>query len=1015
MGVLRRIAGAITSLAGVAVLLLLIAGVPLMLVLLVGWPLPHTLPSWNQITMTFQTQGIDMGVLLRVLACVLWVLWAYLMVGMLVELVATLRGLQGRRRPWVAPGQRLAALLVGVVMLGIALMSRPAASTRPVSLSAALTPRTAVVALYDPPPHPDPAASHASLLSSSPAPAADQNVQVQPGDSLWAIAGQEYGNPQEWPQIWGANQGQVEDNGQTFTDPSLIDPGWQLTVPDASPAATTVPPVETPAAAASPPALNADQEVEVQSGDSLWAISGREYGDPQDWPRIWDADQGQTEENGQVFTDPSLIDPGWELPVPALDPTVTAPTAPAAPSVPTQAVPPASGVAPHDLGLPSLAPSLAPVAPSVVSGGAPASLPATGVPRTDDGSAVHGPTSTDAWVVTLAEAGVLAGITAAALGGLLLAAQRYERWRRRPGDPEGSRVALLARRPSLLRIRAALGTAGAVAHETAVPSVAVLSLQTRLEAIQSVPGRVVVGRRAGDDGDAIVDIDELHRVELVGPGAEGAARALMVSFLAHHGIENGQVVVATSPEGALIAAAEGTPGLRLLEPAQLLDHLESEIRYQRGVLDRAGFTTWKQRVESADPLPALLAVLPAAAIEPSRLERLTAAVEAARDLAVAVVIVGPLADAWWADVVEVDSAGSGGALSSLLLGRARTLHTLSRSEADELLAVIGAGRDPELVPELAPAEQDCSANPWQGPSLIPELDEASALLGAGGAHEPLHAAAVAPPPPPAAPAPPLVIPPALGPRRVDIRIYGQVRVLVDGRELVKALPDAGRQVLALLSVRGELTEDEIVDSLGAGSVDQIWRSRFVRGTRGTRPALREAFGDSTIDPMPFDGGVYRLDPDLVSSDFRRLLAGRDAALDTPVREHRVALLTRATEGIRGAPFTKADYLWLADDQEHVRSVAVDTLSQLAELHAAAGDLDKAIDTLDQALTLDPDPIEDLFRQQMLWQHRLGRPQAARDVYHQLVRQLSDRCDRIPSEETTALLDSLDAAPRVVVR
>ncbi|MGD0835000.1 MAG: hypothetical protein ABSA40_11395, partial [Candidatus Dormibacteria bacterium] len=421
MGVLRRIAGAITSLAGMAVLLLVIAGVPLMLVLLVGWPLPRTLPSWNQIILTFQTQGIDLGVVLRVLACVLWVLWVYLMVGMLVELVATLRGVQGRRRPWVAPGQRLAALLVGVVMLGIVLMSRPATSTRPTSLS---------------------------------------------GDSLWAIAGQEYGNPQEWPAIWGANRGQTEDNGETFTDPSIIDPGWELAVPTPPPPATATPPVEAPAsgsadasaAAPSPPALNADQEVEVQSGDSLWAISGREYGNPQDWTRIWDADQGQTEDNGQTFTDPSLIDPGWNLPVPALDPTAAAPTAPAAPSVPTQAVPPASGVAPHDLGLPSLAPSQAPVAPSVVSGGAPASLPVTTAPRTDDGSAVHAPTATDSWVVTLAEAGVVAGITAAALGGLLLAAQRYERWRRRPGDPEGSRVALLARRPSLLRIRAALGT-----------------------------------------------------------------------------------------------------------------------------------------------------------------------------------------------------------------------------------------------------------------------------------------------------------------------------------------------------------------------------------------------------------------------------------------------------------------------------------------------------------------------------------------------------------------------------
>jgi DNA-binding SARP family transcriptional activator len=94
---------------------------------------------------------------------------------------------------------------------------------------------------------------------------------------------------------------------------------------------------------------------------------------------------------------------------------------------------------------------------------------------------------------------------------------------------------------------------------------------------------------------------------------------------------------------------------------------------------------------------------------------------------------------------------------------------------------------------------------------------------------------------------------------------------------------------------------------------------------------------------------------------------------------------------------------------------VDTLSQLAELHAVLGDLDTAIETLDQALTLDPDPIEDLFRQQMLWQHRLGRPQAARDVYRQLVRQLSDRCDRAPSEETTALVESIEGERRVVVQ
>ena len=89
-------------------------------------------------------------------------------------------------------------------------------------------------------------------------------------------------------RIWGANQGQTEDNGETFTDPSLIDPGWELEVPNPSPPAAAAPPVETPvsgsadasAAAPSPPALHAEQQVEVQPGDSLWAISGREYGQP---------------------------------------------------------------------------------------------------------------------------------------------------------------------------------------------------------------------------------------------------------------------------------------------------------------------------------------------------------------------------------------------------------------------------------------------------------------------------------------------------------------------------------------------------------------------------------------------------------------------------------------------------------------------------------------------------------------------------------------------------------------
>jgi len=88
----------------------------------------------------------------------------------------------------------------------------------------------------------------------------------------------------------------------------------------------------------------------------------------------------------------------------------------------------------------------------------------------------------------------------------------------------------------------------------------------------------------------------------------------------------------------------------------------------------------------------------------------------------------------------------------------------------------------------------------------------------------------------------------------------------------------------------------------------------------------------------------------------------------------------------------------------VRSVAVDTLSQLAELHAAAGDLDKAIETVEQALTLDPTRSRTSSASRCSGSTG-SPPQEARDVYRQLVRQLSDRCDRTPSEETTALVES----------
>jgi nucleoid-associated protein YgaU/DNA-binding SARP family transcriptional activator len=928
MGVLRRILGAVTSLAGVAVLLLLIAGIPLMLILLVGWPLPHTLPSWSQITQAFQTQGIDDGVLLHILACALWVLWAYLMLGMAVELVATVRGVQGRRRPWVAPGQRLAALLVSVVMLGIALMSRPTAPARPASLSAALAP-----------------VQHSAALAT-------------PHDAL----------------------------------ADLID--HRTLQPDsAAPVATTEGVVGSLTGEAAP-----EQEVTVVTGDTLWGIAGREYQDPTEWPRIWEANEGQTEDDGRVFTDPHWIYPGWELEVPGVGGAVDAPPvstpllptpapAPPTPAPSMSAAPTAAAATPAATGSPT--PTATAAAPAAVPVGGATTPPHDGSPSSpQEGS----------WGVMLAEGGVIAGATAAAVIGLLLAAQRHERWRRRPGTAGGSRVAMLAQRPSLRRVRAALASAtarGGTNGQTDQPRAA--AFQGKLERLQRVPGRILVGRRGWGGAEVVVDIDQVHRLALTGPGAEGAARAMLVSFLAHHAWWDAAAIVADAAApstSVLIPTRADSPGLTHLSIDSFLAHLEATIRRHRGALEGEQQRDWRERVDGPDPLEAFLAVVRTEDLSPEQLQLLGALADQAVGCAVALVLVGGLVDAPWSRPLPVATDGGVGEGATALVGGASVLYRLSAAEAADLVSVVAAGRGPDIVPDLT-AEEEAAL------TIVDDSDERS--RSEPGSPVPSASAA----------APVLSFPPSLERRRVEVRIYGRVRILLDDRELVKGLPDAGRQVLALLAVRGELTEEEGVSLLGAGSPEQVWRGRWVWGTRGTRAALRKLLGDDSLDPLPPAGGVVRLNPDIVSSDYGRLTAGRAAARQATAPEHRLALLARATDGIRGEPFAGAPYNWLVEEQENVRSAAIDTLQELAHLHADRGDLDAAVLTIDQALSIDPDPIENLFRQQIIWQHRLGRGDAARDLYRRLTRELSERCDTQPSEETLSLMESLAAPPHLV--
>jgi hypothetical protein len=71
---------------------------------------------------------------------------------------------------------------------------------------------------------------------------------VEPGDNLWNLATRYYHQGEDWHEIYDANKGAEQPDGQRLQNPNLIQPGWHLVIP----------PIPAPAApgAAPNPAMN---------------------------------------------------------------------------------------------------------------------------------------------------------------------------------------------------------------------------------------------------------------------------------------------------------------------------------------------------------------------------------------------------------------------------------------------------------------------------------------------------------------------------------------------------------------------------------------------------------------------------------------------------------------------------------------------------------------------------------------------------------------------------------------
>jgi putative peptide zinc metalloprotease protein len=194
--------------------------------------------------------------------------------GMILITVIVLRRACAAIRRWwsarpvvaVAAGALLASALL---FQGHTLVARLVPSHRPTVVAAAHGGHPHVPAHADRgvlvvPPTP-PAPSPSSALVAVPS-APVRIYVVQPGDTLWSIAAQQLGDPEQWRAIYTLNAGLPQPDGRTLADPGLIIPGWRLELPGTQPVTASITNASRPAGVSGAVLVGFDRAPPGQTG-----------------------------------------------------------------------------------------------------------------------------------------------------------------------------------------------------------------------------------------------------------------------------------------------------------------------------------------------------------------------------------------------------------------------------------------------------------------------------------------------------------------------------------------------------------------------------------------------------------------------------------------------------------------------------------------------------------------------------------------------------------------------------
>ncbi|MFE0276159.1 BTAD domain-containing putative transcriptional regulator [Streptomyces sp. NPDC058992] len=722
-------------------------------------------------------------------------------------------------------------------------------------------------------------------------------------------------------------------------------------------------------------------EYTVIEGDTLWGIARTHMGDALKWPRIYALNKDRVQSDGGRISDPDLIRPGWQLTIPVAR-AATPPAAPAPDSAPS------SPSAPPTQGAPAGPTPGQHAGSGHETGGDHTAEESdradeTGTPKTET---EPGPAA-----IGLGEAGLI-GITAAAG---LLAARRYWHWHQhRLREPNPQTEA-----PSLSPLVDRAAQAAHAATRPRRPSDPEALLVPRIPPQPPRPtGTVTIGVRHNTE----VPLDELAKpggCAWTGPGAEGAARALLVGILtaAERRRPGPPDVTAIAPEHvaesllpglpaqftALTQSADTAEAIRAAEQ-HLIAH--ARTRDEQDADPEGTGPTIPDTTPETGPGTLLLLAVPDAT-HTGQLQALAARSRPGTLIVLTLDAQLPGAAAWH---IADDGTATHRDAPHQSSGPLRLFHLTPQAGRDVTEVLLTAhGQRPRLRILPEPRQHAADEHPDDehvDGSAEPETDEAPTRP---------HAVEVARP---------------AQTKPVRLHVFGPITLYARGQSdpVGTNLRGEVHEFLALLAAHPTgLLASDIADKLHLAPGSDQNALKNLR--RAVRRALRAATGATAQEFILLQGELHKLHPELVEtdlSDFSRSL--KEAFPASGIEEgwsNALSAVQDALAHYRG-PFAQgSDYLWADTIREHFAMKATDAALRLARAaeraDVAPRERDAVLALLEHLGTIHPDH-ERLAQHAIRLYQAAGRDDAARHTYNRLKRHLTD-LGLVPEPATQALV------------